>query len=176
MHAPRYWSAGKTIHPAINFVTNLFESRDTNPPPQVCPPAPQAATHVAARAAFGRPCRCARERETGAHAVGAHAHARRPLPRLPQLRARREARRPPRATQLALAIGTIVRTRRHACFADGFRVALPVQAAAAASARARRPTRPRHLRHDRQAHHRQLGHDDPTMIRPPSRSAQSLCL
>jgi hypothetical protein len=96
------------IHPAINLVTNLFESRDTNPPPAGVPPALQAATH-AARAAFGRPCRCARERETGAHAAGAHAHARRPLPRLSQLRARREARQPPRATQLALAIGTCER-------------------------------------------------------------------
>jgi hypothetical protein len=68
----------------------------------VCPALPAATP--AARAAFGRPCRCARERETGAHAAGAHAHTRRPLPRLPQLRARREARRPPRATQLALTI------------------------------------------------------------------------
>eukprot|EP00900_Chrysochromulina_parva_P016634 jgi/Chrpa1/24972/Chrysochromulina_OHIO_Genome00005937-RA len=29
----QFESAGKTIHPAINFVTNLFEPRDTNPPP-----------------------------------------------------------------------------------------------------------------------------------------------
>ena len=43
------------------------------------------------RAAFGRPCRSARARETGAHAAGAHAHARRPLPRLLQLRACRGA-------------------------------------------------------------------------------------
>ena len=37
------------------------------------------------------------------------AHARPPLPRLPQLRARRDALRPLRATQLALAIGTCER-------------------------------------------------------------------
>ena len=48
----------------------------------------------------------AASRATGAHAADAHAHARRPLPRLPQLCARREARGPPRATQLALAINT----------------------------------------------------------------------
>ena len=52
-----------------------------------------------------------------------------------------------------------VRTRRIACFADGLRVAPPVQAAAAASGRARRHARPRHLRHDRQAQCRQHGHE-----------------
>jgi hypothetical protein len=45
VHAPRHKSAGKTTHPAINIVTNLFEPRDTNPP-QVCPPALPAATHA----------------------------------------------------------------------------------------------------------------------------------
>ncbi len=104
-------------------------------------------------------------RATGAHAAGAHAHARRPHPRLPQLRARREARRPPRDSTCARH--QHVRTRRHACFADGLRVARPVQAAAAASGRARRPPRLRHLRHDRQARRRHHGHK---MIRPPSRS------
>ena len=49
-----------------------------------CAPARPAATH-AARAAFGWPCRCARARKTGVHAVGAQACACRPLPRLPQL-------------------------------------------------------------------------------------------
>ena len=52
------------------------------------------------------------------------------------------------------------RARRLACFADGLRVAHPVQAAAAESGRARRPLRPRHLRHDRQAQRRHHGHDD----------------
>ena len=50
--------------------------------------------------------------------------------------------------------------RRLACFADGLRVAHPVQAAAAESGRARRPLRPRYLRHDRQAQRRHHGHDD----------------
>jgi len=103
-------------------------------------------------------------RATCAHAAGAHAHARRPFPRLPQLRARREARRPPRDSTCARH--QHVRMRRLACFADGLRVAPPVQAAAAASGRARRPPRPRHLRHDRQARRRHHGHK---MIRPPSR-------
>jgi hypothetical protein len=48
--------------------------------PQVCPPALQAATH-AARAAFGRPCRCARARERPVHML--QVHARRPLPHAP---------------------------------------------------------------------------------------------
>jgi hypothetical protein len=75
---------------------------------------------------------------TGAHA--AHAHARHPLPRLHQLCARREARRPPR--DATCARHQHVQTRRLACFADGLRVAPPVQAAAAACGRARRPPRP----------------------------------
>ena len=70
------------------------------------PLALQAATH-AGRAAFGRPCRCARARERPVRML--QVHARRLLPRLPRLCARREARRPPRDAQLALAISTCER-------------------------------------------------------------------
>ena len=107
MHVPRRESAGKTIQPAINFVTNLFEPRDTNPPPQVCLPSLLAATH-AARAAFGRPplplrwrcdrctcCRCTRARAPSAPAPAPTTC----LPRRAGLR----------ATQLALPIGTCER-------------------------------------------------------------------
>jgi len=135
---------------------------------------PETPTHHAQ--VCPRPCRqprallsvgpaAVRARERPVHML--QAHARPPLPRLPQLRARREARRPPRATQLALAIGTCrTRARRLACFADDLRVAPPVQAAAAASGRARRSPRPRHLRHDRQAQCRQHGQDDPAAVTP----------
>ena len=73
---------------------------------QVCVPARPAATH-AARAAFGRPCRCARARKTGAHAAGAHARARAVRCRAcPPTYEPAERRASLRATQRALAIGT----------------------------------------------------------------------
>ena len=106
--APRHKSAGKTTHPAINIVTNLFEPRDTNPP-KVCPPALPAATH-AARAP--RSFRSALPL-TGAHDAGAHArtHA-----RTRAVRSRActnyvpaERRAGLRATQLVLAISTCER-------------------------------------------------------------------
>ena len=157
-----------TLRSAINFVTNLFESRDTNPPPAGVPPALQAATH-AARAAFGRPCRCARERERPVRML--QVHTRHPLPRLPQLRARREARRPPRATRLALAIGTCERA------------ATPVLLTACALLSRCRQLQLRAVGLDG---HRALDisattgrhsiDSSVTMIRPPSRAAQSLCL
>jgi hypothetical protein len=58
----------------------------------------------------------------------------------PNLRARREARQPPRDSTCARHLHVLA--RHLACFADGLRVAPPVQAAAAASGRARRPPRP----------------------------------
>ena len=136
--------------------------------PQVCPPALLAATH-AARAAFGRPCRCARDRCTCCRCT--RARTRRSLPLKPKLRARREARRPPRATHLA--ISTCERTRRLACFADGLHVAPPVavQSAAAASGRARRPPRPRHIRHDKQVRRRHHGHEDLAAVTPTGSAA-----
>jgi hypothetical protein len=114
------------------------------------------------RCSFGRPCRClARGRcacckraRMSARAMSAPAPA-----RLRRLRARRGA--------TPLAPGhRHVRARRLACFADGLRVAPPVQAAAAASGRARRPPHPRHLRHDRQARRRHHGHGDPAAVTP----------
>ena len=84
---------------------NLFESQGT----PTHHPARPAATH-AVQAAFGRPSAARareRERDNGTHAAGAHTrHARRPLPRLLQRRARREARRlvnsqPPLARKLS---------------------------------------------------------------------------
>jgi hypothetical protein len=63
-------------------------------------------------------------------------------------------RRPPRDATCAFH----VRARRLACFADGLRVAPPVQAAADANSRARQPPCLRHLRHDRQARCRHHGH------------------
>jgi len=97
----------------------------------------------------------ARARERPVHML--QMHARRPLPRLPR------AYPAPAPT---CARHRHVRTRRLACFADGLRVAPPVQAAAAASSRARRSPRPRHLRHERQAQRRQLGHDDTAAVTP----------
>jgi hypothetical protein len=81
-----------------------------------------------------------------------------------------EAHRPPRDAQLC-ARHRHVRTRRLACFADGLRVAPPVQAAAAASGRARRTPRPRHLRRDRQARRRHHGHEDPAVVTPAGSAA-----
>ena len=120
------------------------QPRDTNPPSTGVPPSP-AGRHACGAASVGP----AAARARPVRMLQAHAHeaacARCPLPRLPDSvdSAPAEARcnlRWPSAR---------VRTRRLACFADGLRVASPVQAAAAASGRARRPPRPRHLRHDR---------------------------
>jgi hypothetical protein len=152
------------IHPTIYVVTNLFTAQGYQPTIHRC--APQPGRPPCMRHSLGRPCRCARE--AGAHAARARGRARAmsaPAPaRLRGLCARRGA------TPLALAIGTCERAHRLACFADGLRVAPPVQAAAAASGRARRPPRPRHLRHDRQARCRHLGHEDPA-AGPPAGSA-----
>jgi hypothetical protein len=98
-------------------------------------------------------------------------HARRPLPRLPQLCACREALRPLRATQLALAIGTCERAASPALLT-----------ACALLPRCRQPQ----LRAVGLDGHRALDisattgrrnvDSSVTMIRPPSRPAPSLCL
>ena len=135
--------------------------------PQVCPPTRPSVTHAAQlRSALpprarGRFTCCTRTRTR---------------PRARDVRSRAcptpwTLRPPPGATQLALAIGTCERARRLACFADGLRVASPVQAAADACGQARRPPRPRHLRHDRQARHRHHGHEDPAAGTPAGSAA-----
>ena len=77
--------------------------------PQVCPPLCGQPRMQRAQLSVGPAAARARERDRSACCRRTRARARRPLLRLPQLRARREARRPPRATQLALAIGTCER-------------------------------------------------------------------
>ena len=138
-----------------------------------CAPGP-AGSHacIGALPSVGPAAARARERDRCTCCRCTRARARRPLTRLPQLRARRGA--PASARRTTCAPHRHVRTRRLACFADGLRVAAPVQAAAAASGRARRPPHPRHLRHDQQARRRLYGHDDPTAVTPAlSRSAQA---
>jgi hypothetical protein len=146
---------------SLYFVTNLFIAQGCQPTIHRCAPQPGRPPRM--RRSFGRPCRCARE--AGAHAACARARGRARAMSAP---APARLRRLPRlsATPLALAIGTCERARRLASYADGLRVAPPVQAAADARGRARRPPRPRHLRHDRQAQRRQLGHDDPAAVTP----------
>jgi hypothetical protein len=142
------------------------EPNDTNPQSTGVPS--PAGRHACGAASVGPAA--ARARPVRMLQVRAHEAARVqcPLPRLPDSvdSAPASARR-----HLRLSIGTCERARRLACFADGFRVALPVQAAAAASARARRPPRPRHLRHDRQARRRQHGHEDPAAGTPAGSAA-----
>ena len=91
--------------PRSTSLPTSSQPRDTNPPSTGVPPSP-AGRH-ACGAAFGRPCRCARE--GGAHGARARARGRvramsAPAPaRLRRLRARLSA------TPLALAIGTCER-------------------------------------------------------------------
>jgi hypothetical protein len=136
------------------------QPRDTNPPSTGAPPSP-AGYHTCGAASVGPAAvraRLLRMMHVHSHEAARARAMSAPAPaRLRRLLARRGA------MQLALAIGTCERARRLACFADGLRVASPVQAAAAACGRARRPSRPRHLRHDRQAQRRHHGHK---MIRP----------
>ena len=155
----------------IYFVTNLFRAQGYQPTIHRCAPARTAATHTAQlRSALpllarGRCACCTRTRTwPRARAMSAPAPAR--------VRARRGA---PASQRDATCAGhRHVRARRLACFADGLRVAPPVQAAAAACGRARRPPRPRHLRHDRQARRRHHGHEDPAAVTPGlSRLAQA---
>jgi hypothetical protein len=96
--------------------------------PQVCP---QPGRLSRMRRSFGRPCRCARE--AVAHAARARARscarAQCPLPRLPD-----SVDSAPAEARCSLRWPSArVRTRRLACFADGLRVASPMQAAAAAN-------------------------------------------
>ena len=173
MDAPRHTRMrARRSTPRSTSSSTSSPPRDTNPPSTGVPPSP-AGRH-ACGAAFGRPCRCARK--AGAHAAGAralqaHAHevacARCPLPRLPD-----SVDSAPAARRDATCDGhRHLRARRLACFADGLRVAPPVQAAAAARGRARRPPRPRHLRHDRQARRRHHGHEDPAAVTPAGSAA-----
>jgi len=118
--------------------------------------------------AQGRCACCRRARAAGARARGRVRAMSAPAPaRLRRLRARREERRHLRWPSARAS----ERARRLACFADGLRVASPVQAAAAARGRARRPPRPRHLRHDRQARRRHHGHEDPAAVTPAGSAA-----
>jgi hypothetical protein len=135
MDEPRHQNAGKTIHPTIYVVTNLFTAQGYQPTIHRCAPQPgrpprmrrsfRSALPLRAR---GR-CACCRRTRTRPC-----TRARCPLPRLPDsadsapASARRHLRWPSaRASE---------RARRLACFADGLRVAPPVQAAAAACGRA----------------------------------------
>jgi hypothetical protein len=164
---------------SLYFVTNLFTAQGYQPTIHRCAP-PPAGRHACGAASVGpvaaraRPVRMLHAR---AHEA---ARVRSPLPRLPD--SVDSAPAPPQR-DATCAGHQHVRTRRLACFADGLRVAPPVQAAADARGRARRPPCPRHLRHDRQARRR---HHDTTVtrIRPSSRpralplgqAARSLCL
>ena len=124
--------------------------------PQVCPPALLAATH-AARAAFGRHCRFARDRCTCCRCTCARApSAPAPAPTMCSPRGARTS-----ARDATCARHQHVRMRRLACFVDCLRVAPPVQAAAAA-----RPPRPRHPRHDQQTRRRHHCHEDPAAVSP----------
>ena len=156
IHAPGALERGQDDPPRDQLRHQPLRAQGHQPTTRRCARPCRQPRMQRAQLSVGRAAASARERPV--HML--QAHARRPLPRLPQLCARREARRPPRAMQLALAIST----RERACFADGLRVAPPVQAAAAASGRARRPSRSRHLRHDRQAQRRKHGHDDPATV------------
>jgi hypothetical protein len=167
MDAPRHSNAGKTIHPTIYVVINLFTAQGYQPTIHRCAPQPGRPPRM--RRSFGRPCRCARE--AGAHAARARARgrarARCPLPCLPD-----SVDSAPAARRDATCAGhRQVRGRRLACLADGLCVAPLVQAAAAARGRARRPPRPRHLRHDRQARRRHHGHEDPATVTPVGSAA-----
>ena len=100
MHAPRYWSAGKKIHPAINFVSDLFEPRDTNPPTAGVPPGP-AGSHACSARSF-RSALPLRASVSDRCTIMLQVHTRtRACPNYVPA----EARRPPRDAQLALAIG-----------------------------------------------------------------------
>jgi hypothetical protein len=152
------------IHPTIYVVTNLFGAQGYQPTTGV-PPSP-AGRH-ACGAASVRP---AAARARPVRMLHAHAHeaarARCPLPRLPD-----SVDSAPAARRDATCDGhRHLQARRLACFADGLRVASPVQAAAAARGRARRPPRSRHLRHDQQARRQHHGHEDPA-AGPPAGSA-----
>ena len=152
MDAPRRYNPGKTTHPTIYFVTktNLFRAPSTGVPPATHAEQLRPALPLRAR---GRCTCCTRTRDVCSRAC--------PTPQTP---------RPPRRD--ATCTGhRHVRARRLACFADGLRVAPPVQAAAAACGRARRPPRPRHLGHDRQARRRHHGHAAGT----PAGSAACAC-
>ena len=70
MDAPRHQNAGKTIHPTIYFVTNLFTTQGYQPTIHRCAPQPGRPPRM--RPCISRPCRCARE----AAAHGARARAR----------------------------------------------------------------------------------------------------
>jgi hypothetical protein len=144
------------------------QPRDTNPPSTGVPPSP-AGRHASGAASVGP----AAARTRPVRMLHAHAHE---AARARDVRSRAcptpWTPRPPRgATPLALAIGMYERARRLACFADGLRVAPPVQAAAAACGWARRPPRPRHLRHDRQARRRHHVHEDPAVVTPAGSAA-----
>ena len=94
-------------------------ARRSTPRPTSSPTSssPRTPTHQTRRCAPGpassRRLQCAQlsvgpaaTRATGAHAAGAHVHACRPLPRLPQLQPRREARRTARAQRSPSARAT----------------------------------------------------------------------
>ena len=129
--------------------------------PQVCPPALLAATH-AARAAFGRHCRFARDRCTCCRCTCARAPS--APASAPTMCSPRGARTS--ARDATCARDQHVRMRRLACFVDCLRVAPPVQAAAAA-----RPPRPRHPRHDQQTRRRHHCHEDPAAGTPAGSAA-----
>jgi len=109
MDAPRHYNSGKTIHPMIYFVINLFRAQGYQPTIRRCAPQPGRPPRM--RRSFGQPCRCARE--AGAHA--AERTCARPCVRTRAVRFRAcPTPRSPRraclgAMPLALAIGTCER-------------------------------------------------------------------
>jgi hypothetical protein len=151
----------------IYFVTNLFTAQGHQPTSTGVSPSP-AGRHACGAASVG----LAAARARPVRMLQAHAHeaarARCPLPRLPDSVDSTPA---PPQRDATCAGHRHVRARRLACFADGLRVAPPVQAAAASRGRARRPPRPRHLRHDRQARCRHHGHKDPAVVTPAGSAA-----
>ena len=167
MDAPRHTRMrARRSTPRSTSSSTSSPPRDTNPPSTGVPPSP-AGRHACGAASVGP----AAARARPVRMLQAHAHeaacARCPLPRLPD-----SVDSAPAARRDATCDGhRHLRARRLACFADGLRVAPPVQAAAAARGRARRPPRPRHLRHDRQARRRHHGHEDPAAVTPAGSAA-----
>ena len=167
MDAPRHTRMrARRSTPRSTSSSTSSPPRDTNPPSTGVPPSP-AGRHACGAASVGPAAARARPvRMLKAHAHEA-ARVRCPLPRLPD-----SVDSAPAARRDATCDGhRHLRARRLACFADGLRVAPPVQAAAAARGRARRPPRPRHLRHDRQARRRHHGHEDPAAVTPAGSAA-----
>ena len=102
IHAPGALARGQDDPPRDQLRHQPLRAQGHQPTTRRCARPCRQPRMQRAQLSVGRAAASARERPV--HML--QAHARRPFPRLPQLCARREARRSPRAMQLALAIGT----------------------------------------------------------------------